>query len=76
MAHKGEAYPQISDRSDIIVITDEAHRSQYDIFALNMRNALGGLDDADIAVKTGEGKSNLLTSSTTARHPAVTLVSP
>ncbi|WJJ93974.1 type I restriction endonuclease subunit R [Neopusillimonas aromaticivorans] len=37
---KGEAYPQISDRSDIIVITDEAHRSQYDIFALNMRNAL------------------------------------
>ncbi|OWY38531.1 DEAD/DEAH box helicase [Xenophilus sp. AP218F] len=37
---KGEAYPKISDRSDIIVITDEAHRSQYDIFALNMRNAL------------------------------------
>ncbi|MCB4810975.1 type I restriction endonuclease subunit R [Methylovorus menthalis] len=37
---KGEAYSQISDRSDIIVITDEAHRSQYDIFALNMRNAL------------------------------------
>lgn len=37
---KGVAYPQISDRSDIIVITDEAHRSQYDIFALNMRNAL------------------------------------
>jgi Type I site-specific restriction-modification system, R (restriction) subunit and related helicases len=33
---KGVAYPQISDRSDIIVITDEAHRSQYDIFALNM----------------------------------------
>ena len=29
-----------SDRSDVIVITDEAHRSQYDIFALNMRNAL------------------------------------
>jgi type I restriction enzyme R subunit len=24
----------------VIVITDEAHRSQYDIFALNMRNAL------------------------------------
>jgi type I restriction enzyme R subunit len=33
-------YPKLSDRSDIIVITDEAHRSQYDIFALNMRNAL------------------------------------
>lgn len=37
---KGETYPMLSDRSDIIVITDEAHRSQYDIFALNMRNAL------------------------------------
>jgi type I restriction enzyme R subunit len=37
---KGETYPLLSERSDIIVITDEAHRSQYDIFALNMRNAL------------------------------------
>ncbi len=37
---KGGTYPQLSDRFDIIVITDEAHRSQYDIFALNMRNAL------------------------------------
>lgn len=37
---KGAVYPMISERSDIIVITDEAHRSQYDIFALNMRNAL------------------------------------
>ena len=36
----GEPYSKLSDRSDIIVITDEAHRSQYDIFALNMRNAL------------------------------------
>ncbi|MBA4313268.1 MAG: DEAD/DEAH box helicase [Chlorobiaceae bacterium] len=36
----GKTYPMISDRSDIIVITDEAHRSQYDIMALNMRNAL------------------------------------
>jgi type I restriction enzyme R subunit len=33
-------YPQLSGRSDIIVITDEAHRSQYDLFAQNMRNAL------------------------------------
>ncbi|MFQ5493489.1 MAG: type I restriction endonuclease subunit R [Candidatus Dojkabacteria bacterium] len=30
----------ISDRGDIIVITDEAHRSQYDHFALSMRKAL------------------------------------
>ena len=36
----GGIYPKLSDRNDIIVITDEAHRSQYDIFALNMRNAL------------------------------------
>lgn len=32
--------PVLSDRSDIIVITDEAHRSQYDTLALNMRRAL------------------------------------
>ena len=37
---KGETFPKLSDRSDVIVITDEAHRSQYDVFALNMRNAL------------------------------------
>jgi len=37
---KGERYPELSDRSDIIVMTDEAHRSQYDTLALNMRNAL------------------------------------
>jgi type I restriction enzyme R subunit len=36
----GERYPVLSDRSDIIVVTDEAHRSQYDIFASNMRSAL------------------------------------
>ena len=36
----GEKYPELSERSDIIVITDEAHRSQYDIFARNMRSAL------------------------------------
>ena len=36
----GEKYPKLSDRSDIIVMTDEAHRSQYDTLALNMRNAL------------------------------------
>lgn len=35
---KGKKYPKLSDRSDIIVIADEAHRSQYDTFALNMRS--------------------------------------
>ncbi len=33
-------FPKLSDRSDIIVMTDEAHRSQYDTLALNMRRAL------------------------------------
>jgi type I restriction enzyme R subunit len=37
---KGETYPVLSARKDIIVITDEAHRSQYDTLAMNMRNAL------------------------------------
>jgi len=37
---KGTKHPVISERSNIIVMTDEAHRTQYDIFAMNMRNAL------------------------------------
>jgi len=37
---KGETYPKLSDRNDIICLTDESHRSQYDVFALNLRNAL------------------------------------
>ena len=32
--------PLLSDREDIIVMVDEAHRSQYDTLALNMRAAL------------------------------------
>ena len=32
--------PVLSERGDIIVITDEAHRSQYDQLAANMRRAL------------------------------------
>lgn len=35
-----EAMPVCSERDDIIVITDEAHRSQYSMLALNMRQAL------------------------------------
>jgi type I restriction enzyme R subunit len=30
----------LCDRTDVVVITDEAHRSQYDTLALNMRTAL------------------------------------
>lgn len=37
---KGSVHPIVSDRDDVIVITDEAHRTQYDVLALNMRNAL------------------------------------
>ncbi len=35
-----ETYPKLTDRSNIIVMTDEAHRTQYDILAQNMRDAL------------------------------------
>jgi type I restriction enzyme R subunit len=37
---RGEEMPVCSERSDVIVITDEAHRSQYSTLALNMRLAL------------------------------------
>ena len=33
-------FSKLSDRSDIIVMTDEAHRDQYDTLAFNMRKAL------------------------------------
>jgi len=36
----GTDMPVLSDRDDIVVITDEAHRSQYDQLAANMRQAL------------------------------------
>jgi type I restriction enzyme R subunit len=36
----GEPHPVLSQRSDIIVMVDEAHRSQYDTLAMNMRRAL------------------------------------
>ena len=35
-----DPHPVLSDNSNIIVITDESHRSQYDTLALNMRTAL------------------------------------
>ena len=37
---QGEDMPVCSERDDVIVITDEAHRSQYSMLALNMRRAL------------------------------------
>jgi len=40
---KGGTYPKLSDRKNIVVIADEAHRSQYDFidgYAKHMRDAL------------------------------------
>lgn len=40
---KGDRYPRLSERHNIVVIADEAHRSQYDFidgFARHMRDAL------------------------------------
>ena len=40
---KGDAFPLLSDRENIVVIADEAHRSQYDFidgFARHLRDAL------------------------------------
>ena len=37
---KGKQYPVLSERNDIIVLVDEAHRTQYKDLAENMRTAL------------------------------------
>ena len=36
----GTVHPLLSERRDIIVLADEAHRSQYDTLALNLRSVL------------------------------------
>jgi len=40
LVHKFQTNEKLTDRRDVIVLTDEAHRSQYDTLALNMRAAL------------------------------------
>ncbi len=40
LIHKFQTSEELCDRRDVIVLTDEAHRSQYDTLALNMRAAL------------------------------------
>jgi type I restriction enzyme R subunit len=47
---KGREYPVLSTRNDIIVIVDEAHRTQYASFAENMRK---GLPNAQYLAFTG-----------------------
>lgn len=47
---KGKEYPELSPRNDIIVIVDEAHRTQYKSLAENMRK---GLPKANYLAFTG-----------------------
>jgi len=47
---KGKKYPVLSDRSEIVVIIDEAHRTQYKSLAENMRE---GLPNAQYLAFTG-----------------------
>ncbi|MEH7277133.1 type I restriction endonuclease subunit R [Neobacillus vireti] len=47
---KGKKYPILSERDDIIVIVDEAHRTQYKELAENMRD---GLKNAQYIAFTG-----------------------
>ena len=47
---KGKQYPRLSDRDEIIVIVDEAHRTQYKSLAENMR---AGLPNAQFLAFTG-----------------------
>lgn len=42
LLHKFQTTECLCERSDVIVLADEAHRSQYDTLALNMRAALPG----------------------------------
>lgn len=37
---KGQPHPVLNERSDLIIMADEAHRTQYDTLAVNMRTAL------------------------------------
>ncbi len=47
---QGRAYPVLSERDDIVVIVDEAHRTQYKSLAENMR---AGLPNAQYLAFTG-----------------------
>jgi len=40
LIHKFQTPEVLCDRADVIVLTDEAHRSQYDTLAMNMRAAM------------------------------------
>ena len=50
---KGERFPMLSDRRNIVVITDEAHRSQYEFIDGFARNLQDGLPNASRIGFTG-----------------------
>ena len=50
---KGERFPKLSDRRNIVVITDEAHRSQYEFIEGFARNLRDGLPNASFIGFTG-----------------------
>ncbi len=50
---RGDAFPLLSDRSNIVVIADEAHRSQYDFIDGFARHLRDGLPNASFIGFTG-----------------------
>ncbi|RKG68603.1 type I restriction endonuclease subunit R [Corallococcus sp. CA054B] len=50
---RGERFPLLSDRHNIVVIADEAHRSQYDFIKGFARNLRDGLPNASFIGFTG-----------------------
>ncbi len=50
---KGERFPRLSERRNIVVITDEAHRSQYEFIEGFARNLRDGLPNASFIGFTG-----------------------
>jgi type I restriction enzyme R subunit len=50
---KGERYPLLSDRRNVVVIADEAHRSQYEFIDGFARNLRDGLPNASFIAFTG-----------------------
>ena len=53
MPEKGEKMPELSARRNIVVIADEAHRSQYDLIDGLARNLRDALPDASFIGFTG-----------------------
>ena len=76
---KGDTHPALSDRRNIVVIADEAHRSQYDFidgFARHMRDALPnasfvGFTGTPIELRRRQHARRLRRVHQHLRHPAV-----